>query len=90
MIMQNLPIETLGNILFQRENVQTLFDQADSNGFYPIHYAAQKGLDNVLRVFIEHGAAFDKKTNQRKSSLHFAAEYVEHQRPIIKEVPLKN
>lgn len=73
-IMQNLPIETIGNILFKRENYQTLFDQRDHDGYYPIHYASRDGQVNMLTTFIKHGAEINKKTNQRQSSLHFAAE----------------
>jgi len=72
--MQNLPIETIGNILFTRENYRTLFDQRDTDGFYPIHYASREGQVNVLTILIKHGAEINKKTNQRQSSLHFAAE----------------
>lgn len=73
-IIQNLPIETIGNILFARENYQTLFDQRDTDGFYPIHYASREGQVNVLTTLIRHGAEINKKTNERQSSLHFAAE----------------
>jgi ankyrin repeat protein len=73
-IMQNLPIETIGNVLFQRDNFQLLFDQRDRDGYYPIHYASRDGLVNVLTTFIKHGAEINKKTNQRQSSLHFAAQ----------------
>jgi ankyrin repeat protein len=73
-IMQNLPIETIGNILFTRENYRNLFDQRDIDGFYPIHYASREGQVNVLTILISHGAEINKKTNQRQSSLHFAAE----------------
>ncbi|CAF0983219.1 unnamed protein product [Adineta ricciae] len=74
-IIQNLPIETIGSILFTRENFRTLFDQRDTDGFYPIHYASREGQVNVLTTLIQHGAEINKKTNQRQSSLHFAAEY---------------
>lgn len=73
-ITQNLPIESVGNILFTRENYQALFDQRDINGYYPIHYASREGQVNVLTALIRHGAEINKKTNQRQSSLHFAAE----------------
>jgi ankyrin repeat protein len=73
-VIQNLPIETVGNILFTRDNYQALFDQRDTDGFYPIHYASREGQVNVLTTLIKHGAEINKKTNQRQSSLHFAAE----------------
>jgi ankyrin repeat protein len=75
-IMQNLPIETIGNILFKRDDFRLLFDQRDNNGCYPIHYASRDGQVNVLTTLIKHGAEINKKTNQRQSSLHFAAQYV--------------
>ena len=74
LIIQNLPIEKIGNVLFQRENFRALFDQRDVEGFYPIHYASREGQVNVLTTLIDHGAEINKKTNQRQSSLHFAAE----------------
>lgn len=72
--MQNLPIDVIGKILFARDNFSILFDQRDSNGFYPIHYASREGQVNVLKTLIKHGAEINRKTNQRQSSLHFAAE----------------
>ncbi|CAF1427947.1 unnamed protein product, partial [Adineta ricciae] len=47
-IMQNLPIDTIGTALFKRDNYRILFDQRDTDGFYPIHYASRDGLVNVL------------------------------------------
>ncbi|CAF5226345.1 unnamed protein product, partial [Rotaria magnacalcarata] len=73
-IMQNLPIDTIGNILFTRENYRQLFDQRDKDGFYPIHFASREGQVNVLKTLIAHGAEINRRTNQRQSSLHFAAE----------------
>ncbi len=73
-IIQNLPIDTIGNILFTRENYRSLFDQRDTDGFYPIHYASREGQVNVLTTLIRHGAEINKKTNERQSSLHFAAQ----------------
>ena len=73
-IIQNLPIDTIGNILFTRENYRALFDQRDSDGYYPIHYASREGQVSVLTTLIRHGAEINKKTNQRQSSLHFAAQ----------------
>ncbi len=73
-IMQNLPIDTIGNSLFRRENFRMLFDQRDRDGYYPIHYASRDGQVNVLTTLIKHGAEINKKTNQRQSSLHFAAQ----------------
>ena len=64
----------MGNILFTRDNYQALFDQRDINGYYPIHYASREGQVNVLTTLIRHGAEINKKTNERQSSLHFAAE----------------
>ncbi|CAF4596220.1 unnamed protein product, partial [Rotaria magnacalcarata] len=49
-IMQNLPIDTIGNILFTRENYRQLFDQRDKDGFYPIHFASREGQVNVLKT----------------------------------------
>lgn len=74
LIMQNLPFETVGNALFERENYRVLFDQRDQDGYYPIHYASKEGQVGVLHILIKNGAEINKKTNQRRSSLHFAAE----------------
>lgn len=74
--MQNLPMETIGRILFTRDNYQSLFDQRDKDGFYPIHYASREGQVHVLTTLIRHGAEINKKTNERQSSLHFAAQSV--------------
>ena len=72
-IMQNVSIETVGTFLFKRDNFQLLFDQRDNDGHYPIHCASRDGQVNVLTTLIKHGAEINKKTNQRQSSLHFAA-----------------
>ena len=53
-----------------------LLDQRDRDGCYPIHYASHGGQVNVLTTLIRHGAEIIKKTNQRQSSLHLAAQYV--------------
>ena len=74
--MQNLPIDTIGSTLFQRDNFRMLLEQRDKDGCYPIHYASREGQVNVLATLIRHGAEINKKTNQRQSSLHFAAQYV--------------
>ena len=73
-IMQNLPIETIGNALFCRENFRLLFDHRDVDGCSPIHYASREGQVNMLTTLIRQGAEINKKTNQRQSSLHFAAQ----------------
>ena len=74
--MQNLPIDIIGTSLFKRDNFRMLLDQRDRDGCYPIHYASREGQVNVLTTLIRHGAEINKKTNQRQSSLHFAAQYV--------------
>ena len=74
-IIQNLPMETIGKILFCRENFRVLFDQRDTDGYYPIHYASREGQVSVLATLIQHGAEINRKTNERQSSLHFAAQY---------------
>jgi 26S proteasome non-ATPase regulatory subunit 10 len=73
-IMQNLPIDVIGEVLFRRDNFRQLLNQRDSEGFYPIHYASREGQVNVLNILIQQGAEINKKTNQRQSSLHFAAQ----------------
>ena len=73
-IMQNLPIETISDALFRRDNFRLLFDQRDTDGYYPIHYASREGQVNMLTTLIRQGAEINKKTHQRQSSLHFAAQ----------------
>ena len=72
--MQSLPLDTIGAVLFKRDNFQVLFDQRDMDGCYPIHYASREGQVSVLTTLINHGAEINKKTNQRQSALHFAAQ----------------
>lgn len=73
-IMQNLSIETIGDALFRRDNFRLLFDQRDADGYYPIHYASREGQVSMLTTLIRQGAEINKKTHQRQSSLHFAAQ----------------
>ncbi|WKY04660.1 hypothetical protein Q1695_005572 [Nippostrongylus brasiliensis] len=45
----------------------------DKNGYSPLHFAAARGLDQVVNVLIDGGADVFKKDKQGRNALHFAA-----------------
>ncbi|KAI9892521.1 MAG: hypothetical protein M1814_001478 [Vezdaea aestivalis] len=49
-------------------------DDQDNNGRTPISYAAEIGLEAVVKLLLDNGANFNAIDNDRKSILHHAAE----------------
>ena len=41
---------------------------------YPLHYAAQDGLSDIIELLLKHGARVNAATSEGYTSLHIAAE----------------
>jgi ankyrin repeat protein len=50
-------------------------NQADVNGYAPLHLAALKGDINVIYLLVEWGAKINAKTKDQKTPLHLAVRY---------------
>ncbi|EPY40064.1 26S proteasome non-ATPase regulatory subunit 10 [Angomonas deanei] len=48
-------------------------DAADSDGWTPLHYAADKGHTETVRLLLEEGASVNSKDAMRRTPLHLAA-----------------
>lgn len=49
-------------------------DQPDIYGNYPVHYAAERGNINIMRVLVDNGADLNVKTKEGRSPLNIAEE----------------
>ncbi len=54
------PFVTIAAILIC--NDETLIDIQDENGYTPLHVAAQRGCNGMVRLLIDSGASLKKKT----------------------------
>ncbi|KAK3534710.1 hypothetical protein QTP86_023793 [Hemibagrus guttatus] len=68
--LKNLPAEVL-----QHENVRELLNDEDSEGCTPLHYACRLGIPDSVKNMLGLEVSLDQKSKQKKSALHFAAEY---------------
>ncbi|KAL7851688.1 hypothetical protein AOLI_G00220440 [Acnodon oligacanthus] len=68
--LKNLPSEVL-----QHETVRELLNDEDSEGCTPLHYACRLGIPDSVKNMLGLEVSLDQKSKQKKSALHFAAEY---------------
>ncbi|XP_066508040.1 transient receptor potential cation channel subfamily A member 1-like [Hoplias malabaricus] len=68
--LKNLPAEVL-----QHETVRELLNDEDSEGCTPLHYACRLGIPDSVKNMLGLEVSLDQKSKQKKSALHFAAEY---------------
>ncbi|MCJ8744730.1 hypothetical protein PDJAM_G00122030 [Pangasius djambal] len=68
--LKNLPAEVL-----QHECVRELLNDEDSEGCTPLHYACRLGIPDSVKNMLGLEVSLDQKSKQKKSALHFAAEY---------------
>ncbi|XP_062843287.1 transient receptor potential cation channel subfamily A member 1a [Trichomycterus rosablanca] len=68
--LRNLPAEVL-----QHERVRDLLNDEDSEGCTPLHYACRLGIPESVKNMLGLEVSLDQKSKQKKSALHFAAEY---------------
>ncbi|XP_072524951.1 transient receptor potential cation channel subfamily A member 1a [Salminus brasiliensis] len=68
--LKNLPTEVL-----QHESVRELLNDEDSEGCTPLHYACRLGIPDSVKNMLGLEVSLDQKSKQKKSALHFAAEY---------------
>nr|XP_055058001.1 transient receptor potential cation channel subfamily A member 1a isoform X2 [Misgurnus anguillicaudatus] len=68
--LKNLPTEVL-----QHESVRELLNDEDMEGCTPLHYACRLGIPESVKNILGLEVSLDQKCKQKKSALHFAAEY---------------
>ncbi|XP_048113607.1 transient receptor potential cation channel subfamily A member 1a [Alosa alosa] len=68
--LRNLPTEFL-----QHECVRELLGDEDDEGCTPLHYACKLGVVNSVRSMLGLEVSPNHKSKQKKSALHFAAEF---------------
>ncbi|XP_016309980.1 transient receptor potential cation channel subfamily A member 1a [Sinocyclocheilus anshuiensis] len=68
--LKNLPTEVL-----QHKSVRELFNDEDTEGCTPLHYACRLGIPESVKNMLGLEVSLDQKSKQKKSALHFAAEY---------------
>ncbi|KAK1790186.1 hypothetical protein P4O66_014104, partial [Electrophorus voltai] len=68
--LKNLPAEVL-----QNEIVKELLNDEDSEGCTPLHYACRLGIPDSVKNMLGLEVSLAQKSKQKKSALHFAAEY---------------
>uniref|UniRef100_A0A8C8MDB7 Ion transport domain-containing protein n=1 Tax=Oncorhynchus tshawytscha TaxID=74940 RepID=A0A8C8MDB7_ONCTS len=68
--LKNLPPEVL-----QCSNVRELLGAEDNEGCTPLHYACRLGIPESVTDMLGLNVSLDQKSKQKKSALHFAAEY---------------
>ncbi|XP_030623411.1 transient receptor potential cation channel subfamily A member 1b [Chanos chanos] len=68
--LKNIP----ENIL-QSNAVRELFCDEDSEGCTPLHYACKLGIHDSVKNMLGLNICLNRKSKQKKSALHFAAEY---------------
>ncbi|KAI2667619.1 Transient receptor potential cation channel subfamily A member 1 [Labeo rohita] len=68
--LKNLPTEVL-----QHESVRELLNDEDIEGCTPLHYACRLGIPESVKNMLGLEVSLDQKSKQKKSALHFAAEY---------------
>uniref|UniRef100_A0A8C7HRJ6 Transient receptor potential cation channel, subfamily A, member 1a n=1 Tax=Oncorhynchus kisutch TaxID=8019 RepID=A0A8C7HRJ6_ONCKI len=52
-----------------------LLDAEDNEGCTPMHYACRLGIPESVKNMLRLNVSLDQKSKQKKSALHFAAEY---------------
>ncbi|XP_071217949.1 transient receptor potential cation channel subfamily A member 1a isoform X2 [Salvelinus alpinus] len=68
--LKNLPPEVL-----QCSNVRELLGAEDYEGCTPLHYACRLGIPESVTNMLGLIVSLDQKSKQKKSALHYAAEY---------------
>ncbi|XP_077862816.1 uncharacterized protein LOC102805597 [Saccoglossus kowalevskii] len=53
----------------------SLLDLKDKNDQTPMHYAAELGFHQIMKLFLDYGAKIDPKDRDEKTPLHLAAQY---------------
>uniref|UniRef100_A0A9J8BXP3 Transient receptor potential cation channel, subfamily A, member 1a n=1 Tax=Cyprinus carpio carpio TaxID=630221 RepID=A0A9J8BXP3_CYPCA len=66
--LKNLPTEVL-------QSVRELLNDEDTEGCTPLHYACRLGIPESVKNMLGLEVSLDQKSKQKKSALHFAAEY---------------
>uniref|UniRef100_A0A8C8MCG0 Ion transport domain-containing protein n=1 Tax=Oncorhynchus tshawytscha TaxID=74940 RepID=A0A8C8MCG0_ONCTS len=75
--LKNLPPEKIIilSLATQCSNVRELLGAEDNEGCTPLHYACRLGIPESVTDMLGLNVSLDQKSKQKKSALHFAAEY---------------
>uniref|UniRef100_A0A4W5LZE1 Transient receptor potential cation channel, subfamily A, member 1a n=1 Tax=Hucho hucho TaxID=62062 RepID=A0A4W5LZE1_9TELE len=74
-ILQPKGLKNLPSEVFQCSNVRELLGAEDNEGCTPLHYACRLGIPESVTNMLALNVSLDQKSKQKKSALHFAAEY---------------
>ncbi|XP_060762606.1 transient receptor potential cation channel subfamily A member 1a [Neoarius graeffei] len=74
-ILQPRGLKNLPGDVLQHESVRELLNDEDSEGCTPLHYACRLGIPDSVKNMLGLEVSLNQKSKQKKSALHFAAEY---------------
>ena len=68
-------VDVMSKVTFLIEYNEHLVTAVSSTSFTSLHTAAQRGLEEVCAILVEHGADIHARTSKGSTSLHLAAMY---------------
>ncbi|KAK1806444.1 hypothetical protein P4O66_004783, partial [Electrophorus voltai] len=68
-------VELAEYLVSKSKAVRELLSEEDSDGCTPLHYACKLGIHNSVQNMLGLNISLSHKSKQKKSALHFAAEY---------------
>uniref|UniRef100_A0A4W4FNV1 Ion transport domain-containing protein n=1 Tax=Electrophorus electricus TaxID=8005 RepID=A0A4W4FNV1_ELEEL len=74
-VLQPKGLRNLPENILQSKAVRELLSEEDSDGCTPLHYACKLGIHNSVQNMLGLNISLSHKSKQKKSALHFAAEY---------------
>uniref|UniRef100_A0A8B9HCX4 Transient receptor potential cation channel, subfamily A, member 1b n=1 Tax=Astyanax mexicanus TaxID=7994 RepID=A0A8B9HCX4_ASTMX len=74
-IFQPKGLKNLPENLLQSKAVRELMSDEDYEGCTPLHYACKLGIHDSVKNMLSQKICLGRKSKQKKSGLHFAAEY---------------
>ncbi|XP_060756563.1 transient receptor potential cation channel subfamily A member 1b [Neoarius graeffei] len=74
-IFQPKGLKNLPEHILQNKDVWELMSEEDSEGCTPLHYACKLGIHDSVKNMLGFEISLGHKSKEKKSALHFAAEY---------------
>ncbi|XP_067108613.1 transient receptor potential cation channel subfamily A member 1-like [Osmerus mordax] len=74
-ILQPKGLKNLSSGVLQLSSVRELLGAEDHEGCTPLHYACRLGIPDSVKNILNLNVSLEHKSKQKKSALHFAAEY---------------
>ena len=59
---------------YNNDNLEQFINEENDQGITPIHYASFRGDINIIKLLIENGADFRKKTKRELNVIHYCAQ----------------